>query len=300
MAETDNHQMDLDRLARSFTPTIVTAPTARNGITLVQRLLNSTRQTMIFGENKQLVEVLPHMAASNHSIHVNMRQELEASRRKFLEETTEYWSSDLWPDTGRLMMIAFEMFYKAVMAYQQSAQDCGFSKWGIKHPVNGPNTIHVLGQLLQTARFVMVYRNPFDVVASAKARQFITNPAEVAKYAGQWRKNLQAVRDSPPPHLMMIRHETLTAEPEPVLQELETFAGVSGIDRSVLSRKINTFQGQTERGHAPSGYIEPVELTEQERQLIYDNAGDMLEWAGYTSQGDNQQVGEAPASAAAS
>jgi hypothetical protein len=275
--------LDLQNLAHSFTPTIITAPTARNGITLIQRLLNSTRQAMIFGENRQFVQTLPTLTITNYVNHQQGHAELEASRQKFLNETTEYWSSNLWPDSGRYMMLTFEMFYKAAMIYRQTAQECGFKHWGIKNPMTDRKMVHNLGQLMRTARFVVIYRNPFDVVASAKARQFITDQQQVTQYARQWQDNLQAVRDHPPNHLMLIQHEQLTAEPEPILQELESFTGLTGIDRSVLGRKINTFAAPEGAGHAPDGYIAPESLTEQEVTVIEQEAGQLMQWAGYAT-----------------
>jgi hypothetical protein len=280
MSELD-HQNDLQTLANSFAPTIITAPTARNGITLLQRLLNSTRQTMVFGENQQLVATLPNMAVSGYVTHHQAGEELRQSREKFLNDTTEYWSSNLWPDTERYMLLGFEMFYKAVQLYQQSAREYGFQNWGIKNPMTSPNMVHQLGQLLRSARFVAIYRNPFDVVASAKARRFVISQQDVAKYAQQWQANLQALRERPPQHLLLIRHETLTAEPEPTLRELEQFTGISGIDRSVLERKINTFAGSA-GGHAANEYVEPESLDATERELIQTHASEGLEWAGYT------------------
>jgi len=297
MSQANGNQLDLNQLANSFRPTIVTAPTARNGITLIQRLLNSTRKTIIFGENTQLMETLPKIAATNHAIHHQMGQGLERSRQKFLNETSDYWSSDLWPSTEKFMMLGFEMFYKAAMIYRQSASEYGFPQWGIKNPMTQPQMMHTLAQLIKPARFVVVYRNPFDVVASAKARQFITDQQQVANYAKQWRDNLQAVRDHPPQHLMLIRHETLAAEPETILPELERFAGVEGIDRAVLERKINTFAGRESDGHAADQYIAPAELTTPECDLIREHAGEMLAWAGYEPAADQPAPETAPSPA---
>ena len=54
--------MDLQQAMAAHAPIFITAPSARNGVTLIQRLLNSTRQIMVFGENTLLVDHLPNGA----------------------------------------------------------------------------------------------------------------------------------------------------------------------------------------------------------------------------------------------
>jgi hypothetical protein len=282
---------EVNRLAHSFSPTIITAPTARNGITLIQRLLNSTRQAMVFGENIHFFDWLPRIAMQSYLAHARLQDEFEQSREKFLHETTEYWSSNLFPDSGNCTAIAFEAFYKYATNYQQTAHHCGFRHWGMKNPMPEPDTIRTLSQLLRPARFVFMYRNPFDVVASAKARRFVTNTQQAAAYARQWRQHLQAIHDQPPTHLLMMQYESLVSDPEPLLQELETFTGLTGIDRSVLDRKINTFAASDTEGQSPSSYIPPQALTDAERGAIYAEAGDMLKWAGYDGAPDAAAAG---------
>jgi len=271
---------DLTELAQRFQPVIVTAPTARNGITLLQRLLNSTRQTIVFGENVQLVETLPALVAANHSLHYNMGPQIRQSREKFLHETTEYWSSNLWPETEPMMRLSFETFYKAVAIYDGSARQYGFHQWGIKNPMTSTQMIHRLAQLMPNARFVLIYRNPFEVVASAKARRFVQSEQQVADYARQWQERLNAATQQQD-RLLMVKYEDLTANGDAEIGRLEGFTGVPGIDRKVLSRKINTFRGETADGHAPDEYIAPEGLTDRERELIVEQAGDAMGWAGY-------------------
>jgi hypothetical protein len=283
MTEQNDHQLDIDQLANSFSPIVVTAPTARNGITLIQRLLNSTRQTIIFGENVRLVETLPQVAHEFYVMHDKLGDELQQSRQKFLSGVTEYWSSNLWPDIQRCTLVGFEMFYKLMHVYQQSAREYGFTSWGIKNPMNNLHMVRTFPLLVKPARFVFIYRNPFDVVASAKARRFVTNEQGVIDYVKRWAAHLQAVRDDPPTHTFLLRYETLMASPEAMLNELQTFTGLSGIDRGVLDRKINTFEGTEDQGRGPNEYIAPKPLTDSERELIVEHAGEMLTWAGYES-----------------
>ena len=55
---------DLGTYVQNLQPVFITAPTARNGVTLVQRLLNSSKQIIVYGENTDFMSVLPKLVHS--------------------------------------------------------------------------------------------------------------------------------------------------------------------------------------------------------------------------------------------
>ena len=56
--------MNLAKLVKQMTPVFLVAPTARNGITLIQRLLNTTRQIIVYGENPAFVQTMPSLPSN--------------------------------------------------------------------------------------------------------------------------------------------------------------------------------------------------------------------------------------------
>ncbi|MCA9311674.1 MAG: hypothetical protein KDA21_10745 [Phycisphaerales bacterium] len=60
------------------------------------------------------------------------------------------------------------------------------------------------------------------------------------------------------PGSCLIRHESLCADPERWIRVLERAAGVEGIDRGVLERRFNGWEG----------YVEPAGLSEAEEALV--------------------------------
>lgn len=274
---------DLATIVQQMPAVYIVAPTARNGVTLMQRLLNSTGQAMIFGENYYFIENLPHLVHSLAATHTQSGQAVAASRQRFASGETEYWSSDLNPDTQAMMLIGFEAFYKTVAVYQQTAQQCGRNRWGVKNPITTPQSIERLHILMPAAKFIFIYRNVFDVIRSAKARRFVNHPIELEQYVMRWTKNTQAVLNADWPHVMPLRYETLVAEPEPQIARIEQFTGLTGVDRSVMQRKINTFTGPIEQGASPTGYVPPEELTEEEQQCVQRIAGDQMAQLNYVT-----------------
>ncbi|MEQ8844067.1 MAG: sulfotransferase [Phycisphaerales bacterium] len=265
---------------QQLSPVFITAPTARNGVTLIQRLFNSSRRIAVYGENLILMDRLPMLVHTTVFQHKACAEEIRDSRRKFLEETTEYWSSNLGPDTEESMLLMFDSFYRHVKMYDDTARRDGFDRWGVKHPMSNVHMIERLRTLLPKSRFVFIYRNLFEVAASAKARQFIKSAADMRNYAVMWQTNLLRVLDEKAPDTLILRHDELVADPADAVARIEAFTGVTGIDQSVTQRKINTFDSNLP-GRASGSYVAPMPLNDEETDILRRFAADALARTGY-------------------
>jgi hypothetical protein len=276
--------MDLAQYVQQLSPLFITAPTARNGVTLLQRLVNSSKQMIIYGENTNFMNVVPKLVHSSVQVHNERSAEFNEARKQFLEQTTEGWTSNLWPDPQPLMMVAFEAFYKSVLVYQQCSQKYGYQRWGIKNPLSEPQMIERLRILMPQARFAFVYRDPIDVIKSAKSRKFITTVEQLQQYAAQWKEILTTVVGYGFEQVKVIKYENLIDNPDPIIDQLERFAGITGIDRNVMNRKINTFALSSDvmQGTNEKGYVKPDDLSADEKKMIVDIAGDVMQQFGYS------------------
>jgi len=239
----------------------------------VSTLLNSTRQAVIYGENTQLVHQLPVLVHQNVEAHQTLRPRLDDTLARFRAGETEFWSSALHPGTEPMMLASFQWFYHAVSIYDRQSREMGMARWGLKNPMVCPSMIDRLAALLKAAKFLFIYRNPHDVARSAKARKFYADEAGLRDLARQWRAHVDHVRRAAAPHTMIIEYEPFVADPGPVLQRIEQFTGITGIDPGVMRRKINTFIGDVAQGHAPDGYIAPAALTEAETAIVVEATG---------------------------
>ena len=64
----------------------VVAPCARNGVTLLQRLLNSSRKIIVYGENVYFMHRLPEMVRFIVHAYKTHGKSIEASRQRFLDQ----------------------------------------------------------------------------------------------------------------------------------------------------------------------------------------------------------------------
>ena len=274
---------DLGTYVQNLQPVFITAPTARNGVTLVQRLLNSSKQIIVYGENTDFMSVLPKLVHSTVKVHTDQSEIFAHARKQFFEQTTEGWTSNLWPDPQIFMVLAFEAFNKAAAAYQQSSEQYGYQRWGIKNPSDQPQMIKRLKILMPNAKFVFIYRHLLDVVRSAKSRAFIKDDAGLAKYATQWKDILTAVVNAKHSNVWILPYEKLIESPDAMIDQLQQFTGINNIDATVMQRKFNTFQTTDPKieGTNKNGYIKPQPLSKAEIKIVTDIAGKTMQQFGY-------------------
>ena len=264
----------------NMAPVIVSAPTGRNGITLIQRLLNSSSQIIVYGENAHLVSTFPGLSNSIVQL-LNNKLIFDQALQHFLNGNTDGWTSNLWPDVSGYIRITLENTFRYFEYYSNFSAKKGFNQWGIKNPMTNPGMINNFRMLLKRARFIIIYRNIFDVVRSAKARKFASNMTKIGNLAEQWQNNLLPILKRDTESILCIKYEDLVQNPGSEIQKLEHFANIKNIDKSVLSRKINTFKGDVRNGHSPNQYIKPVDITDEESEIIKRKAPIALEMTAY-------------------
>ncbi len=261
-------------------PVFIFAPTARCGITLLQRLLNSSRRIIVYGENSLLINTLP-----NNVFYFNAyAKQHNQARQRLLSGEYDFWSSAVWPDSSvwcGTVIKSIEMFLKV---YQDESSKYGFDKWGIKSPVDDSRTCAFYFQTFPASKIIFIYRHIVDVMMSYKSRKWIPNLSACSDIAQQWCKNVNYMLNGDVPNrVIVLKYEDLLANKDEYVERIENLIGISGIDKSVFNRKVNTFQGDKQFGHSPNQYIEPDELTSEEIDVIKNIADEFLAKCNYPS-----------------
>lgn len=250
--------------------------TGRSGTTLLQRLLNSSKQIMVFGEDAYLARQLPE-ALFNLALNlVSVGDDALADRRRFMNGE-DFWIPRLYPDLHKYFEHSLRSFYSTVGFVAEAAVvQQGVKKWGIKLP--DPAGMRTLMSLLPEARFIFVYRDIFDVARSYKARGW-TGELERMKDLGEtWRANIEDNLPIQSSRVLKIKYEDLVVNQNSWVECLEEFAGVSSIKPGIFGRKINVFDTVQQ-----SGYIPPAELTRQEADVLEEAGGWLIRELGYAT-----------------
>lgn len=271
--------LDVPERYLALAPVIVTSPAPRCGTTIVQRLLTASENGFIYGEEiGSQMKTLTTLFFTQLQVLEQKGAELDADFADALAGNLQKWRPFLTAPAAVMQKGWMEAFYQVPLALARHGEAVGRPVWGFKFPSYSRDLMRAMLTLMPRTRVVYVFRNLEDVLKSAKARRFVTTPAQTAQFCADWAKNLtEAAELAQDPRVLFLRYENLVEQPAEHLMLLELATGVTGVDASELDAKINTFEGGEAAGHSPSQYIAPAELTDADRALIRQHAGEVMD-----------------------
>lgn len=249
------------------TPILVWAPTARCGITLMQRLLCSSEQALVYGENKFFLQVLPDFLR-----HLSQygQQHSEALER-ILRGEFNFWASAAWPSCNQISKRVIHTFLDVAAIHAEEAQRHGYQYWGMKLPEVDWQDWQVICSFFPDAYHIFMLRDIAPVLRSYLSRKWLKNQYDLDRISGTWLKGVGAVEKlhaNEAIKVLPVFYERLIEHSENELMRIESFLGISGIDRNVMNHKVNTFVGQESDGHAANSHVEPTVLSEREERVV--------------------------------
>jgi hypothetical protein len=237
-------------------PLILTAPAIRCGTTLLQRLICSASNGLMFGETvaNDLFTAL-QLGGIKHTMYGQNRHQFATSLATFQRGDVNDWMIDLLPDVDGYLRAMVDGFLQPIAHCRDYARDQGRPVWGVKYPGWGGDVLNMLAAAMPRMKTIFIHRDVLPVLRSAKARRTVRRLEDARELCAQWAMNMGALPQlRVSPTALVIDYDDLVRDSEAVLQRVESFAGLTAIDRGVLSHRVN------ERDR----YIEPATLTDEE------------------------------------
>jgi hypothetical protein len=264
-----------------LSPLFVVSPSTRCGSTFVQRLLNSSGDVLIYGENPTLIEGLPIVLGAVIANYSGARAEAKAAtRHRSMNEGTDDWIPDLSPEPSGYLDLSIAQMVEQFLFYEEDAKAFDRTNWGLKFPLRDATVMAVIAHVLPQARFIVLYRDVAAALASARGRHFVTDEASARLFVQRWSANLVWLINWSARRKLDLRYEDLVANPEEHLPKLQAFAGIGETTPEVFANRLNTFRGDGV-GQDISGYVPPIALSEADHALIDEIAGPGRRAAGY-------------------
>ena len=247
-------------------PILISSPVRRSGTTLVQRLLTSARNTLIYGESCANDLVMFSNLIQYKEMYFNASKTWRNDQlRRVLDGQLNHWIPDLMPDIDEYLNAFKSSVLDLFKFYRDAANDSGNTIWGTKLPQWDVNNLNFIRQLLPESKIIYIIRDIHDCLRSAKAIHMIQGEEGTLQFCQIWKHNKEyALQHFNGDNILHLTYEELINDPEQACNQIERFTGANGIDVSILSHKVNTYADDSNQ----DGYVQPVELSDADLELI--------------------------------
>lgn len=196
-------------------PVFVLAAGWRTGSTLLQRLVASSEEVMMWGEPYGRAGLIPAMTRSAMALRpATAHAEGWPQAGCFPSEhgpVSNGWIANQYPPPAAFKA-GFHAQLDALLA--QPAKNRGFARWGLKEVRLHGMDAQFLNWMYPQARFLFHIRNPWDAWASAKGTcwwlRWPDQKIETAgEFANHWKRLVQSYLEWPANNGMLVRYEDL-------------------------------------------------------------------------------------------
>lgn len=263
----------------SNAPIFLFASIWRSGSTLLQRLLCSNPDLILWGEPYTDTAILPRMAEASKAILQEswLTPEHFISDNEVMKNLSEYWIANLYPPP-QAYQNACRVMVDTLFRYP--AEENGFSRFGFKEVRHSVDVAQFLQWVYPDARFVFLVRNPWDCWASYRgASWYLQYPniliESIEDFARLWVKNLSSFLKWHDDSGMLIRYEDLIS-PNFSLQQLEAHCQLPNISPDPLQKKVRGVN------------YKPSDPNSEEAFILADICGELAKSFGYFGQRDTR------------
>lgn len=247
----------------------------RTGSTLLQRLLCSHPDILVWGENRGVVDQLERVQKTLQGLQQLSREHVEHFRAR----GAMGWIAMMNPPIE-----AFEEGLRRLLEsyFAVPAREFGRSRWGFKEVRHGLASARFLQRLYPEARFLLLARHPQDCLASARApvrgeepakgsilaeaggpRGFLEHWARIAEdFTADW---------TGIPHLLL-RYEHIVDDPDQAIEEIAHRLDVDPkeFDHTVFERRERGWEHTPRLTREDRRWLEAPWLWESAEYLGYE------------------------------
>jgi hypothetical protein len=247
-----------ERPATTPDPVFVLAGGGRTGSTLLQRLLLSTREVLVWGEHEGAF--VEHLAAIEARVAARNRVEGAGALGRFLANGHNDWVANMLPDATGFRSGA-RAYFEASLGEQ--ARQLGFPRWGVKEIRYGLEAGLFLHALYPNARFIVLIRHPAACLRSIKGTSWYGKDygADPRAFTSTWARLTRELVElkSRVAQAALVKYEELTAADTSAV--VARIAAVSGV-------AVERFDVATFRHRVRGTPTQPAPLDQADRDAL--------------------------------
>jgi hypothetical protein len=214
-------------------PIFVLAAGWRSGSTLVQRMLVSSHEAIIWGEPYGRSGLIQALTGAACGLTQDWPQQGHFGTDAVFSQPENHWIANLFPPAHAMKEALLSPLYALL---EQPARDLGFNRFGLKEVRLQALHARFLQWAYPSARFVFLVRNPYDAWLSARGMGLLSHWSgpvmdDAAKFAAHWTRLASSFLQWQDEAGVLIQYENLHTMD---LQGLADHCRLSHIDSSVL------------------------------------------------------------------
>ena len=221
-------------------PLIVTSPVPRVGTTLVQRLLCTDPQTLVYGDNAaNELQTGLHMASYKRTVLPAFGPVNDELLVALGEGDVDRWLALLTPPVEPWIKSIEQAALAPALFCRDHAAALGRPRWGVKMAGWPVNIGQSFLKLLPQCRVIYVLRDLEPSLRSARTVGLVDDGG-LDTFCTAWAEGLrfaEAMRGEP--RWLTVRYEELLDQPQEQLQALADFAGTGPLDPAPLATRLN-------------------------------------------------------------
>jgi Sulfotransferase family len=225
-------------------PVFIMSAGWRSGSTLLQRLLISSDQIIIWGEPYGHSGMINYLASSLKAITSDYPNDSwfidqTLARDQPISSLSNQWIANLYPKIDYLIAVHVSFF---INHFEAPAINHGILRWGIKEVRLTIDHAIYLNWLFPLAKFIFLYRNPYNCYASYKGfywyNQYPDDPVCTPQRFGRhWKELVEGFIDGAHKvNSMILKYEDFYDE-NVDFDELETFLNLK-LNKRVLANVL--------------------------------------------------------------
>lgn len=255
--------------ASALAPVFVSACAWRSGSTLLQRLIISSGEVFVWGENAAMTSYLLRICKNI----ARWESLIERQRRNFQKHHANGWIANLNPVPPVPSLEASRAFF--LHYYYPATEELGYTRWGFKEVRHGAEQVSYLLECFPKCRIVFLLRHPRDVLASNAANEWYPDLGGAAGVIRRWMRNVASISELRDTRILLLRFEDILSDIATTTARLEQHLGLStgSIDVDILQQRIRGARTQPRLGPQELRVLATPELEELANAHGYDVTG---------------------------
>ena len=246
-------------------PIFILASGQRCGSTLIQRLLNSHDDIMIWGEQHGALNHFFRL----HKVLLEWESDYKAHRETFFEQGYDNFTPNMIPSDKEIIAAARDYVYSL---FAKPTNSIGKNVWGFKEVRYDSEVAAFLLRLFPDSKIIWLTRNILDCILSLKHWENDKGPWTrqwTETFVADWKRVNESflLRSNSISNYIMVKYEDLVSDKETEVERICDLIDIHPceLNLDVFSRKIHN---DGKNGMVARKILTSEDLTKEDRKLI--------------------------------